>query len=123
MRDPCSRINEALCADSKALSAVVTTQIGNLFAQRSERTPVFRLPLFNKRLLWIGIGAELLLVLLIDYAPFFQKFMGTAAFPLQNWWFLFAWTPALLLVDEFRKLLTRKFPGSRSSAPGNAGPI
>jgi P-type Ca2+ transporter type 2C len=99
-------------ATAMALSAVVTTQIGNLFAQRSERTSVFRLSLFNKRLLWIGIGTELLLVLLIDYVPFFQAFMGTAAFPLRNWWFLFAWTPALLLVDEFRKLLVRKFPGS-----------
>jgi len=100
-------------ATAMALSAVVTTQVGNLFAQRSERTSAFRLTLFNKRLLWIGIGTELLLVLLIDYVPFFQGFMGTAAFPLQNWWFLFAWAPALLLVDEFRKLLVRKFPGSR----------
>ena len=91
-----------------ALSAVVTTQIGNLFAQRSERISIFRMPLFNKRLLWIGIGTELLLVLLIDYVPFFQGIMGTAAFPLRNWYFLFAWTPALLLVDEFRKLLVRK---------------
>jgi magnesium-transporting ATPase (P-type) len=97
-------------ATAMALSAVVTTQIGNLFSQRSERASIFRLPLFHKKLLWIGIGVELLLVLLIDYAPFFQKIMGTAAFPLRNWWFLFAWTPALLLVDEFRKLLMRKAP-------------
>jgi hypothetical protein len=36
--------------------------------------------------------------------------MGTAAFPLRNWWFLLAWTPALVLVDEFRKFLMRKAP-------------
>lgn len=100
-------------ATAMALSAVATTQIGNLFAQRSERTSIFRLPLSNKRLLWIGIGTQLLLILLIDYLPFFQGFMGTAAFPLKNWWFLFAWMPALLLVDEFRKLLIRKAPDSR----------
>jgi P-type Ca2+ transporter type 2C len=100
-------------ATAMALSAVVMTQIGNLFAQRSERTSIFRLSLFHKKLLWIGIGTELLLVLLIDYVPFFQKIMGTAGFPLKNWWFLFAWTPALLLVDEFRKLLVWKFPGMR----------
>jgi len=97
-------------ATAMALSAVVATQIGNLFAQRSERTSIFRLSLFHKKLLWIGIGTELLLVLLIDYVPFFQEIMGTAAFPLQNLWFLFAWAPALLLVDEFRKLLMRKAP-------------
>jgi magnesium-transporting ATPase (P-type) len=97
-------------ATAMALSAVVTTQIGNLFTQRSEKTSIFRLPLFHKKLLWIGIGSELLLVLLIDYVPFFQEIMGTAAFPLRNWWFLLAWTPALVLVDEFRKFLMRKAP-------------
>ena len=69
------------------------------------------MPLFNKQLLRIGIGTELLLALLINQAPFFQGIMGMAAFSLQNWYFLFAWTPALPLVDEFRKLLVRKFPG------------
>ena len=38
------------------LAAVVTTQIGNLFAQRTERQSFFRTPLFNNRLIWIGIA-------------------------------------------------------------------
>ena len=95
-------------ATAMTLGAVVTTQIGNLFAQRTERTSAFRVSWFNNRMLWIGIVSELLIVSMIIYIPFFQQLFGTASFPLANWVFLFAWTPSLLLADEFRKALLRK---------------
>ena len=91
-----------------ALGVVVTTQIGNLFAQRTERTPTFRLSWFGNRMIWIGIISELLIVSLIIYLPFFQQFFGTASFPLVYWVFLFAWAPLLLLADESRKALLRR---------------
>lgn len=94
-------------ATAMTLAAIVTTQIGNLFAQRTERTSVFRIGLFTNRLIWVGIASELLLIVLIIYVPFFQAIFGTAAFPLEYWLFLFAWTPALLLADELRKALVR----------------
>jgi Ca2+-transporting ATPase len=95
-------------ATAMALAAVVTTQIGNLFAQRSARTSIFQLPWFKNHLLWIGIATELTLMALITYTPALNDFIGTAAFPLANWAFLFAWTPALFLVDEIRKWLVRR---------------
>jgi magnesium-transporting ATPase (P-type) len=94
-------------ATAMALAAVVTSQIGNLFAQRSERVSAFRIPLLNNRMLWAGIATELGLVLLIVYVPLFQNFIGVSAFPLKNWLFLFAWAPVLLLVDEALKLWLR----------------
>ncbi len=95
-------------ATAMALGAVVTTQIGNLFAQRTERASFFRTPLFNNRLLWIGILSELILVCMIIYIPFFQGIFGSAAFEWKNWLFLFAWTPSLLLADEVRKWIVRR---------------
>lgn len=94
-------------ATAMALAAVVTTQIGNLFAQRAAHTSIWRIPLFNNRLIWIGIASELLLIVLIVYVPFFQEIIGTAAFPLGYWLFLFAWMPALLIADELRKFVAR----------------
>jgi len=91
-------------ATAMALAAVVTTQIGNLFAHRSEHVSAFRIPFFNNPILWAGIATELALVVMIIYTPLFQNFIGTNAFPLMNWIFLFAWTPALLFVDEARKI-------------------
>jgi magnesium-transporting ATPase (P-type) len=90
------------------LGSVVATQIGNLFAQRTESTSVLRIGLFRNRLVWLGIGTELLLVTLIIYAPLLQGVFGTAAFPLHNWVFLLAWTPLLLAADEIRKALVRR---------------
>jgi len=95
-------------ATAMSLGVVVTTQIGNLFAHRTERMSAFRISWFSNRMVWIGIGSELLLVSLIIYVPFFQRLFGTAAFPLGNWLFLFAWTPSLLLADELRKGLVRR---------------
>jgi Ca2+-transporting ATPase len=95
-------------ATAMALAAVVTTQIGNLFAQRTERASAFRIAWFKNRLIWIGIATELVLIFLIVYIPFLNAFIGTAPFPLTNWLFLFAWMPALLLVDEVRKFLVRR---------------
>ena len=90
-------------ATAMALACVVTTQIGNLFAQRTERISFFRRKLFTNPLIWVGIATELILVNLLIYVPFFRGLFGTAPFALKNWLFLFAWTPSLLLADELRK--------------------
>jgi Ca2+-transporting ATPase len=95
-------------ATAMALAAVVTTQIGNLFAQRTERRSVFGPLFFRNRLVWPGIASELIIILLIVYVPFLQNIIGTAAFPLRNWLFLFAWSPALLIMDELRKAVLRR---------------
>jgi magnesium-transporting ATPase (P-type) len=109
-------------ATAMALACVVTTQIGNLFAQRTERASVLRLPLFKNRLLWIGIASELALVSLLIYSPFFQGIFGTGSFPLVNWLFLFAWTPSLLLADELRKAFLRRRE-RRASRPAPTGGV
>ena len=95
-------------ATAMALAAVVATQIGNLFAQRSGRTAGFRAGLFNNRLVWVGIVSELALVSSIIYVPFLQNIFGTAAFSLSNWLFLFAWIPSLWLMDQLRLVLLRR---------------
>jgi len=95
-------------ATAMALAAVVATQIGNLFAQRAESTPILKMPLFKNKMIWIGILTEIIVIFAIVYIPFFQKFIGTNSFPLKNWLFLSAWIPSLIIVDEIRKWIKRK---------------
>jgi calcium-translocating P-type ATPase len=90
-------------ATSMTLAAIVTTQIGNLFAQRTEELSLGRAGLSANPLIWAGIAAELVMVSVIIYIPQLQWAFQTAAFPLINWLFLFAWTPSLLLADHLRK--------------------
>ncbi len=95
-------------ATAIALSAVVMGQVGNLFALRAERASVFRLPWFNNRLIWLGVGIELALILVIVYVPFVQGIIGTAAFASVYWLALALLAPALLLIEEARKWWIRR---------------
>lgn len=95
-------------AMAMTLGMIVTTQIGNLFAQRTDRISVFRFGLFSNRLVWIGIASELLIIAALIYLPPLQWIFGTASFELGNWLFLFAWTPSLLILDEVRKYWLRR---------------
>ena len=92
------------------LGAVVATQIGNLFAQRTDRISVLSIGLFSNHMVWVGIASELTLLFLIVYLPFLQMVFGTAALGLQHWLFLLAWSPLLLVADELRKFLLRHWP-------------
>lgn len=95
-------------ATSMTLASVVVTQIGNLFAQRTEVISALRVGIFSNRLVWGGLAVELGLLLALLYTPFLQTIFGTAVLPLRNWWFLAAWIPLLFIADEGWKALRRR---------------
>jgi len=95
-------------ATSMTLAAVVMTQVGNLFAQRTARESAFRAGWCGNRLLWAGVSTEIALLLLIVYVPALQGVFGTAAIPPPGWLVLLPLAPALFLADEARKALLRR---------------
>jgi P-type Ca2+ transporter type 2C len=95
-------------ATAAALAAVVTTQIGNLFAHRTDTRSVFEVGLTSNRLAWVGIATELVLIAFVVYVPPVQAVIGTAAFPWWLWGPLFAASPLLLVIDELRKAVLRR---------------
>jgi len=90
-----------------ALAAVVMTQIGNLFAQRSEKVSVFKLQLFNNKMIWIGILTEVVIILMFIYMPVFNNFIGTGPFEAKYWLILIGMIPSLIITDEIRKWILR----------------
>ena len=90
-----------------ALAAVVMTQIGNLFAQRSEIVSIFKMPFFRNRMIWIGIFSEVVIILMFVYLPFFNNFIGTGPFELKYWLLLVSMIPSLIIADEIRKWVLR----------------
>ncbi len=95
-------------ATAAALTAVVATQIGNLFAHRTDRASIRRTGWGGNRLLWIGIASELAVIVAIVYLPPLQAVIGTAAFPAWLWLPLLATAPLLLVIDEVRKAAIRR---------------
>jgi sodium/potassium-transporting ATPase subunit alpha len=70
---------------------------------------VFSLGFLSNRLVLFGIATEILLALLIVYHPWGNAVFGTAPLPWQIWLLLVPFSVALLLLEELRKLIVRKF--------------
>ena len=68
---------------------------------------------FKNRLVIWGIATELIIISLLIYIPFLQEVFGLAPIGIKEWGFLFAFTPALLLMEELRKLILRKRKNER----------
>ncbi|HSE83635.1 MAG TPA: HAD-IC family P-type ATPase [Thermodesulfobacteriota bacterium] len=96
-----------LQATTMCLAGIIATQIGNVFACRTERESVFKIGFFSNRLILLGILAELVLINLIIYLSPFQKVFNTFPLTLLDWTFLFVFAPTIFLAEEGRKYLLR----------------
>ena len=89
-------------------ASVVLCQVANVMVSRTRKASILRQGVFSNRLVWIGIGVELALLMMIVYFPFTHRFFGTAA--LDPGLLLLALPFALVMLagDEFRKYLVRR---------------
>ena len=90
-------------ATTMALAAVVMTQVGNLFTQRSSRISFFKQKWFVNPLIWYGVGFEIALIVAIVYLPFLNTFIQTRPFAPHYWLFLIIFIPINPIADAIRK--------------------
>jgi magnesium-transporting ATPase (P-type) len=69
------------------------------------------------RLIWYGMGFELLLLLLIDYTPWGNALFGTAPLEADVWLLIIPFGIAMLLLEELRKAVVRGRQIRRPSSP------
>jgi magnesium-transporting ATPase (P-type) len=96
-------------------AGVITTQIGNAYACRTERTSVFKAGFFGNRFLLFGFAFELALFAVMIYLPPFQSLFEEHPFPLSYWAILFLYPPVMFLAEEGRKAIMRRLERSRAS--------
>lgn len=99
-------------ATTACLAAIVLAQMVNLFVCRHPRLPAWHFPLFENRLLLVGLAAELMLLLFIIYTPWGNRLFGTAPLPADVWLFALPFAMLLGVAEEARKGLMRRM-GSR----------
>jgi len=87
---------------------VVTGQIGNALACRTERGSVRRAGLFSNRALLAAIGFETALICALVYLPPLAALFNHAPMPLTYWPLLLAYAPAVYLLDWARKAILRR---------------
>ena len=96
-------------ATTACLTAIVVTQIANVFVCRSFRESVFRLGLFSNPLILVGIAIELLFQLFIVYHPIGNRIFATAPLPLTVWLILIPFALFLFVAEEARKKIARSY--------------
>jgi magnesium-transporting ATPase (P-type) len=84
-------------------------QIVNVYLCRSDRESVVASSLWSNRLILVGIGAELLLILAIDYTPLGNQLFGTAPLGLDVWLFVIPFAVGMLILEEVRKYFARRY--------------
>ena len=77
-------------------------QIVNVYLCRSDRDSVFGSSLWSNRLILVGIGAEMLLILAIDYTRWGNHVFGTAPIGLDVWLLVIPFAAGMLILDELR---------------------
>jgi P-type Ca2+ transporter type 2C len=89
-------------------AGVITTQIGNAYACRTERTSVFDVGFFSNRFLLVGFCVELGLISVLIYMMPFQAMFEHGPLPLKYWGFLFLYAPVMFFAEEGRKAIMRR---------------
>ncbi len=107
--------NLYLQATTACLTAIIITQIGNVFACRSSRLSIFQTGFFSNRLIFFGIMVEILLLVFIVYHPFGNKIFATAPVSFETWLVPVPFSITLLVLEELRKLYVRR----RMAKPGS----
>jgi P-type Ca2+ transporter type 2C len=95
-------------ATAMALAAVVSTQIGNLFAQRSSRVAGLR----ANPMLVVGVVSEVVVIAAIVWIPWLSDIVGTAPFPWPGWLLLLPGVVLLPIVDAARARIVRDETGT-----------
>ncbi len=105
-----------LQSTTACLSAIIVMQVVNVFLCRSDKDSAFSFGFFNNKLLLLGVLAEIVLILLIDYTRWGNLIFGTAPIPKEVWLFVLPFALGMLVLEEFRKWVVRR----RITTPGSS---
>jgi len=95
-----------LQATTACLSAIIVTQIVNVFLCKTSGRSVFGARLFDNRIILWGIALEIILILGIDYTAWGNMVFGTRPIAPDVWLFILPFALAMLLLEELRKFAT-----------------
>lgn len=92
-----------------SLTTLAVFQWFNAWNCRSEDKSIFRMNPFSNKFLIGATGIVIGLQLLAVYNPFFQKVLRTVPLSGKEWTIVIAVAFSIIIVEEFRKIIYRKF--------------
>jgi calcium-translocating P-type ATPase len=98
-----------LQATTACFSAIVMTQVANVFLCRSQRESSLMFGLWSNPLLLFGVAIEICLLFIIGYTPWGNTVFGTAPIPTAVWLLILPLVLAMLALEELRKWIVRSW--------------
>ena len=89
-------------------AAIIMSQIGNAFANRTNYDSVFKVGFFKNKLLFWGILGEVIIINALIYIPGLNTVFNHYPLPGKYWLMEIAFIPSVLIFEEIRKLILRK---------------
>ncbi|KAI9147486.1 Sodium/potassium-transporting ATPase subunit alpha [Paramyrothecium foliicola] len=93
---------------------LVFLQWGNILAVRNRRLSIVEADPFRKQRrnpwLLLSMAISLVIAVFVTEVPGIQRLFGTASVPIEFWFIPIPLALGILVMDEMRKLLVRKFP-------------
>jgi Ca2+-transporting ATPase len=98
----------ATIAGTMAFNTFVLFQFFNILNVRSDRQTVFSTYTFSNRLLWLALGAVLLLQVGVTHLGPMQRLFDTTSISLGQWAICAAVASSILWFEELRKFVVRR---------------
>lgn len=95
-------------ATTMSFAGIVSCQVGNLLACRSETHSAFNARLFSNRLIGLGVVVECAVLLALIYVPALARLFGLVPLDAPRWFLLSLFGPTLLVLEELRKFIARR---------------
>jgi sodium/potassium-transporting ATPase subunit alpha len=89
-------------------ASIVICQVSDVLICRTRRQSLFKHGFFTNRLVWLGILTELVLLSIISYVPFANKFFGTAPLGINELLLPVPFAILIFLYSEWQKWAIRK---------------
>jgi Ca2+-transporting ATPase len=90
-------------------SVLCLSQLGNVFAIRSEKESLFKIGLFSNKVLLFSVIFSVFLQLAVIYLPIFNKVFHTQPLSLQELIITFALSTVVFIAVEVEKFIKRRF--------------
>jgi calcium-translocating P-type ATPase len=98
-------------ATTMTLAGIVASQVGNVFACRTDRQSLFRVGLLGNRFILVGIVVESALLVALIMVPPLRHVFGLAPLAPAEWAPLLLFPAAMVLLEETRKWMVRRRAG------------
>jgi hypothetical protein len=91
------------------MAAVMAGQLGTLFATRTNVRSAFSVSPLRNRWLLVAVLVETMMLLAVVYVPALQTLFSTGPLAPAEWLYIYSFFPAIIVLEEGRKLWLRRF--------------